>query len=216
MADIDDRKIPTRSLLKTPRQQRALNTVFSIIDATWELISTQKIEQLNTNRIAAHAGVNISSLYQYFANKEMIISAIIETFLLEFEDQLRVMINSDESQDPVALFETGIDLGLELLKPMTDQLRILFTTIPFLIESHTADSIERILIDLLRDFAVRNADRYRIVGGLATMYVLANAATMVAVRWICERPAFITEAEFKESMLQLMTAPFQPVDQVAS
>ena len=63
---------------KTPKQLRAKQTVDRIIQAATDLIVDNGMDNLSTNKIAAAANVNISSIYQYFPNKEAIITAIIE------------------------------------------------------------------------------------------------------------------------------------------
>ena len=61
---------------KEPAQDRARQTVESILDATAQLLDGD--ESVSTNRIAERAGVSIGSLYQYFPNATAIFAAIAE------------------------------------------------------------------------------------------------------------------------------------------
>lgn len=61
---------------KRPRQGRSLATVKAILEATAHILVTEGYEQLNTNRVAERAGVSIGSLYQYFPNKQALLSAL--------------------------------------------------------------------------------------------------------------------------------------------
>ncbi len=63
---------------KRPRQERAKATVDSILEATARVLVKQGFDGLNTNAVASAAGVSIGSLYQYFPNKEALVSALIE------------------------------------------------------------------------------------------------------------------------------------------
>jgi AcrR family transcriptional regulator len=61
---------------KVPRQARSLATVDVILDAAALLLVDEGYDQATTNRIAERAGVSIGSLYQYFPNRESVISAV--------------------------------------------------------------------------------------------------------------------------------------------
>ena len=63
---------------KRPRQQRSRDTVDSILDATARLLKHAGFAGMTTNAVAEKAGVSIGSLYQYFPNKEALVSALIE------------------------------------------------------------------------------------------------------------------------------------------
>jgi len=63
---------------KRPRQARSKATVDSILDATTRVLVKQGFDGLTTNAVAGAAGCSIGSLYQYFPNKEALVSALID------------------------------------------------------------------------------------------------------------------------------------------
>lgn len=63
---------------KIPRQARSRALVDRLVEATGSVIAARGLEFTTTNHIAAEAGVDIASLYQYFANKEELIEAWLE------------------------------------------------------------------------------------------------------------------------------------------
>ena len=63
---------------RKPRQERALLTAASILQATERLAREDGFARLETARIAAVAGVSIGSLYQYFANLDAILLNLYE------------------------------------------------------------------------------------------------------------------------------------------
>jgi len=63
---------------RTPRQDRARETVRAILQAAADSISSEGYAAASTNRIAARAGVSIGSLYQYFPDKQAILSRLLE------------------------------------------------------------------------------------------------------------------------------------------
>jgi AcrR family transcriptional regulator len=65
-------------LRRRPTQERSSVTVDSVLQAAAELFCDPGYDRASTNRIAERAGVSIGSLYQYFANKEAILAALLE------------------------------------------------------------------------------------------------------------------------------------------
>lgn len=61
---------------KFPTQERSKITVDAILEAAAYILENDDWEDFTTNRVADKAGVNIASLYQYFPNKESILSEI--------------------------------------------------------------------------------------------------------------------------------------------
>jgi AcrR family transcriptional regulator len=61
---------------KQPRQERSVATVEAIITAATYILQRRGWSQFTTNAVAERAGVNIASLYQYFPNKQAIISEL--------------------------------------------------------------------------------------------------------------------------------------------
>ena len=61
---------------RTPRQARAYHTIEIIFEATARILQNEGRDAVTTNRIAERAGVSISTLYQYFRDKEEILVAL--------------------------------------------------------------------------------------------------------------------------------------------
>ena len=79
----DGRGRPRQNMLKArkaPRQARSQETVAVILEASARILESDGLRGLNTNAIAARAGVSIGSLYQYFPNKDSIVLALISSF----------------------------------------------------------------------------------------------------------------------------------------
>lgn len=66
---------------KSPAQARARETVEAILEAAVDLFSTRGYARTSTNHVAARAGVSVGSLYQYFPNKDAILTALLARHL---------------------------------------------------------------------------------------------------------------------------------------
>lgn len=84
---------------KAPTQRRAKTTVEKILRAANDLIEEEGFSGIGTGRIAERAGVNISSLYQYFPNRDSILLGLYEEVVSEGARKLNALamnIHGDE------------------------------------------------------------------------------------------------------------------------
>jgi AcrR family transcriptional regulator len=72
-----------------PQQVRSRDRFERILQATEELVVSGGVESVSTRAIAAAAGIPVGSLYQYFADKESVLLALVERDLVELEAQVK-------------------------------------------------------------------------------------------------------------------------------
>jgi AcrR family transcriptional regulator len=89
---------PKLGIKREPAQARSRLLVEKLCETTLELAAERGLRNLNTNLIAARAGVDISSLYRFFASKEAILFYIADEWLAEIR-----AVYSRFEQDPVLL-----------------------------------------------------------------------------------------------------------------
>ena len=66
---------------KKPAQKRSIHTVEAIFEACIQVLLAGGLERLTTTKVAERAGVSVGTLYQYFPNKESLLSAVLEDYL---------------------------------------------------------------------------------------------------------------------------------------
>ncbi len=64
---------------RVPRQNRAIMTVDSILEAAAILFARDGFEKSSTTRIAELAGVSVGSLYEYFPNKDSLVASLVKS-----------------------------------------------------------------------------------------------------------------------------------------
>jgi AcrR family transcriptional regulator len=77
---------------RIPRQTRAATTVDAILTAALQLLEGGGVDQLTTNHVAERAGVSIGTVYQYFADKQAILSALAERSAATVRDRIAEML----------------------------------------------------------------------------------------------------------------------------
>ncbi|MEQ1864793.1 MAG: TetR/AcrR family transcriptional regulator [Micropepsaceae bacterium] len=70
---------------KQPEQDRSRATVDVIVDAAARILVKHGYDAFTTNRVAEKAGVSIGSLYQYFPNKDALLSELMRRHTSDLE-----------------------------------------------------------------------------------------------------------------------------------
>jgi AcrR family transcriptional regulator len=187
--------LPRTSLLKIPRQRRSRDMVHAILDAGVRILQEEGTEGFTTNRVADVAGVSVGSLYQYFANRDMIVAGIVERGVLDAEGQVRLAVATAGDADPLPLFEQLVSALLLSFEPYRDLLAEILSVTPVLSATGISALLETRLSDALRDFLVQHSDRYELRGGAPALYAAVNGTIYVSLKWLSERPPHVSRKE---------------------
>jgi AcrR family transcriptional regulator len=68
---------------KRPVQARSETTVAALFEARIQVLLAVGYRKFTTTRVAERAGVSVGTLYQYFPNRQALITAVIERYLAE-------------------------------------------------------------------------------------------------------------------------------------
>ncbi len=195
--------LPTRALIKIPRQPRSVVMVHNILDAGMAVIREEGLAAMSTNRVADRAGVSIGSLYQYFANRDSILAGIIERSLLDVQQVLESMHGAFLDTPMREGLRFTLTAMLRYYDPWMDVLRRVVRESPLLADNGLLTLMERALLDLFRDYLLHNSHRYRIPAGKAGMQAAMSALIFLYLRWLVQPFPRVSEAEFVEAAVQL-------------
>ena len=73
---------------RVPQQSRSRDRVVRILDAAATLVCEDGVDALSTRGIAERAEIPVASLYQYFADKDEILLALVERDIEEMDAQV--------------------------------------------------------------------------------------------------------------------------------
>ncbi len=201
--------LPRSSLLKLPRQPRSVAMIHRILDAAMELLETEGSAAFTANRVAERAGISPGSLYQYFANKEMILAGIIERSVIETEQLIQQTFLHSRGVAIETLVESLFGAIAASLEPYREVVREIFTGVPLLADTSVPAMLERTFLDALRNYLVLNQDDYRLEGGLAAMWVSVNSGILLFLKWMVDRPATFTDEEFFAALARQVSNPIR-------
>jgi AcrR family transcriptional regulator len=84
---------------RRPTQQRGEERVEQILDATEELVLEIGTESITTNHIARHAGVNVGTVYHFFADKFEIFRAVIGRIIAAIGEATAEAVSNPATSD---------------------------------------------------------------------------------------------------------------------
>lgn len=101
---------------KKPQQQRAIQIVNDILEATQLCIAEQGILQVSTPKISEKSGVSVGSIYQYFENKEQIIEELLRRKSENLGLALKQLATQKEQMSLEELIPLSIQFGFDMMK----------------------------------------------------------------------------------------------------
>lgn len=97
---------------KNPKQQRALQTIDYIYEATTQLLNRSNPRNLTTNHIAERTGISIGTLYRYFRNKEELLDSLVRAQARKSFAKAYAVLEDQEVNSADELIEKLVDLSL--------------------------------------------------------------------------------------------------------
>lgn len=205
---MDSNSLPFSALSKQPRQPRARKTVQRIIAATGELMLESGLDSVTTNKVAERANCNIATLYQYFPNKQALLSALIQTYLNDMTRVLNDMLEqlgeasiADSTRlwasQGIQYFRQNGGIMTELLKSQS-----MLTTLP------EGRDFERRLMEAMHRFLSKQRSKLVVDDLDRAIYITFTACTAILSKHLLEPVPYYTDEEIVEEVVMLMTRYF--------
>ncbi len=190
---------------KSPKQLRSRQTVDKILQAATDVIIANGMDALTTNKIAEAANVNIASLYQYFPNKDAIITAIFEDNINNMADvwriQLEEMMDLPIKEATKRWLHAGIDFYRQSEGLFPEFVRSYHSTTPF----PGTEFIEQRLIETVRRFAMRRRDKVMVENINIAIYVGFNSAMLVMAKHLSDPNSYLKDEEVVDGIAEMLS-----------
>ena len=194
------------------KQTRSKGLVDVIISGGIRILRQGNFESLTTSKIAKVSGVSVGSLYQYFQNKDSVVTAVIEKVV---EDNLKEILSKideiqDENYEEMAVHL--VDHLVELFNRKKSAIRPLLEYASGLggvaIELRARRILQKRLVEIL------NARSFNPVGTSieSFVFILIHSVGGVLQMHALESESGITQDEIKIELRRLVTGYMSKVE----
>lgn len=202
-------RLPLSSLLKVPQQQRSVEMVHLIIDSAVAVLNTQGSIGFSSEAIAEKAGITNASIYQYFSNKGMVISAIIERTVIDVE-AMNKRITFDMSEQTIHEVLWGaVHITNQLAKPYQKAIKEILRINPILGDSGVPAFLRRPFFLLCKERLLEQGSRYELIGGDVKIHVICDIMIFTLLNRWTEKNSLVSDQEYFESLIEMISSQFQ-------
>ena len=138
---------------KLPQQARGQQRISRLLDAAECVFAEVGYDAATTNAIAAHAQTSIGSLYQFFPNKEAILTALAARYLAELRLTLDQALTPETAELPLGVFLDCILGAIAHFQASHTSFRPLFISARHI--GHTQDEVANAAFDLRQEIIQR-------------------------------------------------------------
>ena len=197
---------------KLPQQERSRIAVEAILEATTRILTEEGYDKANTNRIAERAGVSIGSLYQYFPNKESLMTAL----MVQHSNEIVELVESkltDCYNEPVEIVIPEIIKAVIAAHAIDPKLhQVLNEEIPQSERSQQMQKAEGKIVELLRSYLSRwaNSPNQRLSECVSpknldmTVFILSRTVESLCHSAVIEYPNFVGDSRFVREISDLL------------
>lgn len=175
---------------KRPQQARSRETEDRILDAAGQVLAEHGYPGCSTNRIADRAGVSKGSVYQYFADKDEVLTALAARTADGIMVDIGTSIDASLGADWLDLGAAVLDATFQALEDRGDVLRPLLRDAPHI---KVMDMIGDVVVraqDIGRTYIALNPGRFRADLDVdAVLYVLIAALEAVLADSVAQTTA---------------------------
>ncbi|MBA9051231.1 MULTISPECIES: TetR/AcrR family transcriptional regulator [Streptomyces] len=187
---------------KEPRQERSRQMVERIVTAGRSVLARDGYARFVTTRVAEEAGISPGSLYQYFRDKDELLTVLMERYWAETGDRVAASLADRLNDPPDRLIRNAVEALLFALEHDSQLLRVVVEEVPPRYSEAHLHALRRRIQDLGSAYLAGRAPGER--SGTTRSWVIVSAMEALSVRWVLERPA-IRREELIEELTVLAT-----------
>lgn len=180
-----------------------------IISAGQAVLLRDGYEKASTNRVALEAGISPGSLYQYFPDKESILTAVIDRYSDELSARLTGVLSGHLDLPGPELVRATLDGLLDALSENVEFLRLVGEQLPRSQFKDKAEAMEQRIGDLVSTYLMVQRPPARVQEPPTSAWILVRLVEHLTVQYVLESPA-IPRDRFVEELTRLIVAYVDP------
>ena len=169
---------------KTPRQQRSQQMVEALIEAAGEALAASGLEHFTTVQVAERAGVSVGSLYQYFANKDALLAAVVDRMNRELGDMVNRAAPALLGAEPPVMIRGLLEAAFEFLGRRDGLHMELLCNWDRLDIQRNVHRFEQTMMDVMRSYAVTHLADLKFDHAPAKSFIVINSVVFTLLRYL--------------------------------
>lgn len=194
---------------KSPRQARSQAMVELILDAAARVLIERGYAGANTNLVAERAGISVGSLYQYFPNKDSLISALHSRHMRQMNATLERAFEVTREMGFEEALATVVDSLVEAHRVEAGLHRVLEMQLAGLGLLAENAEFERQLGERIHGLFLRYQGEIRVTDLRLANYMLLHAMHALVHAVVHERPSGVSLKQATQEMTRLARAYLQ-------
>lgn len=196
---------------KQPVQQRSQKMVESLVDAAGHIIAEKGLDHFTTVEVAARAGVSVGSLYQYFANKETLLAALLDRLTRQLGEMVNRTVPPLLSADLEIMVRGLLQAALEFFGSDEGLYLELLRNWYRLDIGRSLHRFEQNMMDVTRAYLLSHTAELRIDNVAAKQFVVTNSVVFTLLRYLSlpQQPLFERE-QLVEELTGLISRYLRP------
>lgn len=171
-----------------------------ILAAGREVLLSDGYDAASTNKVAKAAGVSPGSLYQYFADKDAVVDAVVARYSDELADRVAASFTDQFGGPESSLIRTTLHALLDALEDNAAFLRVVVDELPRTRNHERLADLERRVSDLMAAHLAAHPRARRDVAPATTAWIVVRAIEQLSVRYVLDAPpmdrdTFVAEVE---------------------
>lgn len=195
---------------KQPRQARSVAMVDAILDATARVLVRESYARASTNAIAEAAGISVGSLYQYFPNKDSLITALHARHVRHVHEEFARILDKPEPSTLAQAVKDIIHAVVEAHRVEPSLHRIIESEVPHLVRHAAGDDTHAEFRETILRFIRRYRDEIAVKNAKMAAFMVGEIVHAVVHAAVIDEPEGIgiaaVERETVKTVLAYLTS----------
>jgi AcrR family transcriptional regulator len=159
-----------------------------IVSAGARVLEDSGYQEASTNRIARAAGVSPGSLYQYFPDKDAIVTEISRRLIDDFASAIAPALRRAATEQPPTAVLVVLGAVLDALQQQATLLRALVDRVPAIEQQDALQSVRGHLADIVYHSLASNGRALRHPDVERTTWMIVELTQHLLVRYVLDSP----------------------------
>jgi AcrR family transcriptional regulator len=174
-----------------------------VVQAAERVLQDVDYQRASTNRIAAAAGVSPGSVYQYFADKDEIVEAVLERLAGRLAGIIVPVLHRVALLEPAPRTRMIVEAVLDALEGEAGLLRALIDRMPTMEQRQAVSAIRVRAEEMVYQSLASMPDRVRDPDLDRATWMIVELGSYLPVRYVLDRPPIARET-FVEDLVDLI------------